>query len=117
MEKLSARDFRINFGVEYYKDHKIYPNIEVLMEAYYEYKTYNNLTPSKLQILQEKIETHFENLDVEKFKKDWEKVLKESVCIPWEEEKAWCTTCGKEMTLVRPGKHQCDNPKCKTNEY
>ena len=24
------------------------------------------------------------------------------------EDKAWCVTCGHEMELVRPGKHQCN---------
>lgn len=26
-----------------------------------------------------------------------------------------CGDCGKELTLVRPGKHQCDNPNCVQN--
>lgn len=25
---------------------------------------------------------------------------------------AYCGFCRHDMTLVRPGKHQCDNPKC-----
>ncbi len=27
-----------------------------------------------------------------------------------------CSYCGKELTLVRPGKHQCDNPDCIQNK-
>ena len=26
-----------------------------------------------------------------------------------------CVDCGKELTLVRPGKHQCDNENCQSN--
>ena len=26
-----------------------------------------------------------------------------------------CASCGKEVTIVRPGKHQCDNEKCISN--
>ncbi len=26
-----------------------------------------------------------------------------------------CGSCGETLTLVRPGKHQCDNPKCVQN--
>lgn len=28
---------------------------------------------------------------------------------------AYCGDCGKRLTLVRPGKHQCDNPNCESN--
>lgn len=27
-----------------------------------------------------------------------------------------CGDCGMELTEVRPGKHQCDNEKCKSND-
>lgn len=27
-----------------------------------------------------------------------------------------CVACGKRMTLVRPGKYQCDNAKCSSNK-
>lgn len=27
----------------------------------------------------------------------------------------FCTSCKKKLTLVRPGKYQCDNPKCENN--
>ena len=27
-----------------------------------------------------------------------------------------CGDCGEELTHVRPGKYQCDNPKCKSNK-
>lgn len=28
----------------------------------------------------------------------------------------FCCECGHKMTLVRPGKYQCDNSKCKSNK-
>jgi len=31
------------------------------------------------------------------------------------EEKCVCGDCGVPLTLVRPGKHQCDNELCKSN--
>lgn len=27
-----------------------------------------------------------------------------------------CGFCGTKLTLVRPGSHQCDNPKCESNQ-
>lgn len=32
------------------------------------------------------------------------------------DKKPTCGQCGKELTLVRPGKHQCDNPVCEENK-
>ena len=29
---------------------------------------------------------------------------------------AYCGHCNKKLTLVRPGKHQCDNDNCKSNK-
>jgi hypothetical protein len=29
--------------------------------------------------------------------------------------KTYCTDCGSKLTLVRPGKHQCDNEECIRN--
>ena len=29
--------------------------------------------------------------------------------------KTYCYDCGRLITLVRPGKYQCDNPKCESN--
>jgi hypothetical protein len=26
-----------------------------------------------------------------------------------------CSDCKKELTIVRPGKYQCDNPECESN--
>lgn len=31
------------------------------------------------------------------------------------EEKCVCGDCGRPLTLVRPGKHQCDNRHCKSH--
>lgn len=38
----------------------------------------------------------------------------EPLCNEWL-EKAVCGDCGEPLTLVRPGKHQCDNELCKSN--
>lgn len=29
---------------------------------------------------------------------------------------SFCGDCGKKLTEVRPGKHQCDNRKCSVNK-
>lgn len=33
----------------------------------------------------------------------------------WDERPVNCLSCGHQLTLVRPGKHQCDNEQCPTN--
>lgn len=54
-------------------------------------------------------ETDFERVAIELVKKLAIPVVSKSV--------ARCGSCKQELTLVRPGKHQCDNENCPSNVF
>lgn len=54
-------------------------------------------------------ETDFERVAIELVKKLAIPVVSNSV--------ARCGSCKQELTLVRPGKHQCDNENCPSNVF